>query len=70
MMTRKYATFGLIFSLVVLGVVGSAAAHAEDVSALVVETQLRHGALPHRIDAYGVVAADPAVEQAVMAPVA
>lgn len=70
MMTRNYATFRLIFSLVVLGVVGRAAAHAADVSAQVVETQLRHGALPHRIDAYGVVAADPAVERAVMAPVA
>jgi RND family efflux transporter MFP subunit len=51
-------------------VTAPALAQAATVSARVVETRLRQGALPHHIYAYGVVAADPAVEQAIMAPVA
>lgn len=39
-------------------------------SALVVETALQRGALARQVDAYGVVTADPSVQQAIMAPVA
>ncbi len=55
----------IAFSLAAVGV-----AQAAGVSARVVETRLRKGALPHQIYAYGVVTADPTVEQAIMAPVA
>ena len=69
----KASYFGLVrrvSALIAFGLVATGVAQAAGVSARVVETRLRQGALPHQIYAYGVVAADPAVEQAIMAPVA
>ena len=70
MKTRSFKRVWWTSAVVCCSVVMAAVAQAATVSARVVETRLRQGALPHQIYAYGVVAADPAVEQAIMAPVA
>lgn len=70
MKSRSFTLVRRVSALLVCSLVVAGMAQAAVVSARVVETRLRQGALPHEIYAYGVVAADPAVEQAIMAPVA